>query len=294
MTVPVRSGALRDELVTLPGGGPELALRRAAGSRRPFLLVHGLASNARMWDGVATRMAAAGHEVAAVDLRGHGRSEQAAGGYDTATAAADLAALIGLLGWTGRRTPLVAGQSWGANVVVNLAAEYGGVAGIALVDGGWIRLADRFPDFAACWAALAPPSFEGVRWVDLQARFQAAAADWPPEGVAGALANFRVLSDGTVRARLARDHHREIVRSLFETDPRAWPGRIDVPALLLVAVGAGPDATDKRAAVGEALAGLPDSHVRWYVGAHHDLHAQQPERTAADLLTLADRAEQSA
>ena len=41
----------------------------------PFLLVHGLASNARMWDGVAQRLADAGHPVATVDLRGHGRSK---------------------------------------------------------------------------------------------------------------------------------------------------------------------------------------------------------------------------
>src|SRR5207249_9165647 len=33
--------------------GIDLAVRvRTAGSARPFLLVHGLASNARMWDGV--------------------------------------------------------------------------------------------------------------------------------------------------------------------------------------------------------------------------------------------------
>ena len=55
--------------VTLPGG-PRLAVRRARGdqSRRPFLLVHGLASNARLWDGVATALADSGREVAAVDL----------------------------------------------------------------------------------------------------------------------------------------------------------------------------------------------------------------------------------
>ena len=64
---------LRDETIELPGG-PRLALRRADGPRRAYLLVHGLASNARLWDGVARRLAGAGHAVAAVDLRGHGRS----------------------------------------------------------------------------------------------------------------------------------------------------------------------------------------------------------------------------
>ena len=119
----------------VPLSGFRMAVREAPGPRRPFLLVHGLASNARLWDGVARRLAAAGHEVVAVDQRGHGGSEQTATGYDTATAAADLAELIALRHWTGKREPVVAGQSWGGNVVLTLAALHGGVAAIALVDG---------------------------------------------------------------------------------------------------------------------------------------------------------------
>ncbi|MGW7595799.1 alpha/beta hydrolase, partial [Streptomyces rubiginosohelvolus] len=41
----------------------------------PFLLVHGMASSARLWDEVADHLAAAGHAVYAVDLRGHGDSD---------------------------------------------------------------------------------------------------------------------------------------------------------------------------------------------------------------------------
>ena len=86
------SDPLYDDEVRLPGG-PRLALRRADGDRRPFLLVHGLSSNARLWDGIARRLAEAGHQVVAVDQRGHGRSEQVDDGYTTAQCAADLAAL---------------------------------------------------------------------------------------------------------------------------------------------------------------------------------------------------------
>ena len=41
-------------------------------TQRSWLLTHGLASNARLWDGVAHRLAAAGHRVVTVDQRGHG------------------------------------------------------------------------------------------------------------------------------------------------------------------------------------------------------------------------------
>lgn len=279
-----------DDEVVLPGG-PRLALRRHSGERRPFLLVHGLSSNARTWDGVARRLAEAGHEVVAVDQRGHGRSEQTDGGYTTESCAADLAALVGELGWLDDRAPVVAGQSWGGNVVLDLAAEHGLAAGLALVDGGWIRLATRFASFDDCWAALAPPRLEGVPAEAMTARMAQWHRDWSPEAVAGTMANFEHLPDGTVRPWLRREHHREIVRSLYEADPDARYPRVAVPVLLAPAVAESGD-DDKRAAVDNALALLPDAQVEWYVGADHDLHCQQPDRLAADLLHLVSRVEE--
>lgn len=276
---------LVDGVAALPGG-PRLAVRRAGGRLRPFLLVHGLASNARLWDGVARRLAAAGHEVVAVDLRGHGRSEETDDGYDTATAAADLAALVSGLGWTGEREPVVAGQSWGGNVVLTLAAEHGDVAAIALVDGGWIHLSDRFPTFDECWAQLAPPQFGGWTRAQLEDRARSWNADWPEEGRLGALANFSELPDGTIRPHLSREHHRDIVHSLWQDDPRPLYARVTVPALLMAAVDAVPVQTTPVTEAGERI---PDAEIAWYVGAHHDLHAQQPDRCAADLLRLAAR-----
>ncbi len=275
---------LVDDDIVLPG--LRMALRRAPGERRPFLLVHGLASNARLWDGVARRLAAAGHEVVAVDQRGHGRSEETADGYDTSTAASDLRDLIAALGWTGDRAPVVAGQSWGGNVVLTLAAEHRGVGAIALVDGGWIHLADRFPTFDECWEQLAPPVFDGWTRASLEERARSWNSDWPEEGRLGALANFGDLPDGTVRPHLAREHHRSIVHSLWQDDPRPLYPRVQVPALLMAAVDAVPVGSTP---VTDALDRIPDSEVRWYVGAHHDLHAQQPDRCTADLLALEAR-----
>jgi pimeloyl-ACP methyl ester carboxylesterase len=276
---------LSDDVVTLPDG-PRLALRRADGVRRPFLLVHGLASNARLWDGVARRLAAAGHEVVAVDQRGHGLSEETVDGYDTSTAASDLSSLITALGWTGDRMPVVAGQSWGGNVVLTVAAVHGGVAAIALVDGGWIHLSDRFPTFEECWEQLAPPRFDHLTRAELVERSQGWNADWPEEGRAGSLANFADNADGTVRPHLSREHHRSIVHSLWADDPRPLYARVNVPTLLMAAVDTIPTSSTP---VTEALETIPDAEVSWYVGAHHDLHAQLPDRCAADLLALAQR-----
>jgi pimeloyl-ACP methyl ester carboxylesterase len=285
-----------DDVVALPGGRPRLAVRTADGAERPFLLVHGLSSNARLWDGVARHLARAGHRVVAVDLRGHGRSEAPEGGYDTDTCADDLAALATTLGLTGDRVPVVVGQSWGGNVVLSLAARHpGGVAAVACVDGGWIRLHGRFTSFEECWAALAPPVFDGMRYADLAERIRTMRPGWPAEGLEGTLANLEELPGGGVRARLSREHHREIVRSLYEGDPHAWYPQVTVPALLVPATGpeSEPGEDERlagtREAVLDALGLLPDGQVAWYPGADHDIHAEHPARLAQDLLALAAR-----
>ncbi len=271
--------------VWLPDG-PRLAVRHWPGERRPFLLVHGLASNARLWDGVGRRLADAGHEVLAVDLRGHGSSEQTPEGYDTATAATDLAKLIRTLGWEGPRAPIAVGQSWGGNVVLRLTAAEGGVRGLALVDGGWIHLAGQFPTFDACWTELAPPRFDGLTRDALHQMSRTWHADWPDEGRLGSLANFAELPDGTVRPHLTRAHHRSILHSLWEDDPSELYALVEVPTVLLAAVDAIPPRPTPASQAAELIA---DSVVVWYVGAHHDLHAQQPARCANDLLDLANR-----
>lgn len=274
-------------------GRVRLAVRRtgpeptSAEAQRPVLLVHGLASNARLWDGVAQRLGDAGHPVLALDQRGHGRSDVPPDGYDTETCAADLAALVEVLGWVDALAPVVAGQSWGGNVVLTLAARHSGAtAAIALVDGGWIRLGDRFESFEQCWQVLAPPSFEGVRYDDLAARVSGSHPDWPAEGIAGTLANLVESDDGTARARLSREHHRSILLSLWRSDPRTLYPLVDVPTLLMPA-GANVGAT----AVAEAAQTITEVRVSEYVGADHDLHAQHPARCALDLHDLATRAD---
>ena len=93
--------ALAPSLARLPVRGLELAVREWAGERSPaFLLVHGLASNARTWDGVARHLNDAGHRVVAVDQRGHGQSDKPDDGFSFEALTADLCALSDALGLT--------------------------------------------------------------------------------------------------------------------------------------------------------------------------------------------------
>lgn len=262
---------------------PGVALRvlRWDGPLPPFLLVHGLASNALLWTGVAEVLAAAGHQVVAVDLRGHGESDAPPDGYSTGHAAADLAALRSELGLP---EPVLAGQSWGGNVVLAHAARYGGVRAVACIDGGWLHLADRFASWDECWAALAPPRFTDLSESALADLLTGRHPDWPAAAIAATLANLRVRPDGTVQSRLAREHHASILRSMWEDVPRDRYAQIGVPVLL---VPAGNPSGPSAGLVEEAAQRLPRATVRWYAGADHDVHAQHPAEIAADLLTLA-------
>lgn len=253
-------------------------LERVGGSETPWLLVHGLASNARMWDGVAGRLAAAGHPVVAVDLRGHGESERPAKGYDTPTAVRDVASVIRSYRWDGCA---LAGQSWGGNVVMELAASgLVDLAGIACVDGGWISLRRSHPRWEDCERALAPPSLAALTWNELERDVRARREGWPEDGIQGYLACFERIATGGVRNRLDRAHHLEILRSLWERDPASAYPDVRCPVLLVPAVR---DAADGVARddqlVREAESALASARVRPLAG-DHDLHAQRPDEVA--------------
>ncbi|MBV1849673.1 alpha/beta fold hydrolase [Catellatospora tritici] len=266
--------------------GIRLRLRHRDGSREPFLLVHGLSSNAHLWDEVADHLAAAGHPSWSVDLRGHGESDAPEHGYDTGTAADDLAAIIAALGLS---RPIVAGQSWGGNVVVRLAAKHPELPGaIGLVDGGWIDLRANFPDWTACEAALRPGDIDGRPATDMRGWLESSHPDWSATAKAATLANMRVEPDGTMWRRLTIPRHLLILRSLWDEPAGADLPLVTVPALLLPARG--PD-DERSEQVRAAAAAMPQARISWYPGADHDLHAQHPDRVAADLLTLVPGAE---
>ena len=244
-----------------------------------FVLMHGLASNARLWDGVAARLVERGHPAVTVDLRGHGRSSKPDGRYDLPTVADDVAALIVALGL---ERPVVAGQSWGGNVAIELGARHPGVArGIVCVDGGWFEPSRTFPSWEACREALAPPRLAGRRLTEVEGYIRAAHPDWPETGIAGTLANFERFPDGTIAPWLTYERHLTVLRGMWEHHPSERYALVMAPVLL---VPAGADAVVERthsrqAAVAEALAALPRARVHPIAG-DHDIHAQHPKAVA--------------
>src|SRR5579885_10978 len=159
------------------------------GAGRPLLLLHGLASNARIWDFVAPLLRAHAR-VVAVDQRGHGLTSAPDSGYGFAETATDAAALIAALGF---QRPVVAGHSWGANVAVECAARQPGlIAGLVLVDGGIFSPRSDGLSWEEAERRLAPPRIAGTPRARLLERIRSGdlAPYWRPDFESIIMAGF--------------------------------------------------------------------------------------------------------
>lgn len=254
-------------------------------SGTPLVLVHGLASNARLWDGPAQALVDLGHPVIAIDQRGHGHSDKTESGYDMATITDDLATLLEDLRADGWDRPVVIGQSWGGNVVIELAWKYPLlVRGVCGVDGGIIELSQYFPDWNDCKKIMAPPRIAGMKFETLNTAIKSAHADWSPQAIAGAMSNMERLADGTIRPWLTFDRHILVLHGLWQHRPSQRFAEISVPVMFTPAASSATIDDDmtrgKIAALDSAERLLKACRVEWFRPADHDLHAQHPIRFA--------------
>jgi pimeloyl-ACP methyl ester carboxylesterase len=254
------------------------------GRGRPLVLLHGLASTARIWDLVAPLLAD-DYRVVALDQRGHGESDKPDEGYDFATVQGDLAACLEALAF---ERPLLVGHSWGASVVLSFAATWPGVpAGLVLVDGGFADLQARYT-WEEAERAMAPPDLSALTREQLLERVRHGDLGrvWSPAVEAIFLSLFEITPAGTVRARLGRANHLRILRALWELRPTALYAAVRCPVLLAPAVRADDPrgaafGAQRRAAVLAAERALRDASVVWFEDTIHDVSLQRPRELAA-------------
>jgi pimeloyl-ACP methyl ester carboxylesterase len=254
-----------------------------------LLLLHGLASSARIWDLVAPLLARY-RRVVALDQRGHGLSEKPDTGYDFATVIADDLATAKSLGLGARYA--VAGHSWGANVALEFAAGHPeSVVSVLLVDGGFGMLRQR-P--GASWEQisrdLAPPEFAGTPAETFVGWMRAHNPNWRSELEEIALNIVELRADGTVGPRLSRANHMRILRAMWDEDPTLIYPAVQAPVLYVLAEpppasgaqGSG-HATLKRQGIMQAtklLVSAPQVTVDWMPDTIHDIPLQRPEELA--------------
>ncbi len=277
---------VRDEWAEIDG--LKFHYRDWGGSGQPIILLHGLASNCHWWDLVAPILAGE-FRVAALDQRGHGKSDKPESGYDFATVARDLEGFRQALDLD---KPIVVGHSWGGDVALEYAVAYPeNVRGLCFVDGGMIEIASR-PGHTLEQAKIdmAPPD-----WVELKLtvdQLKERSRRWRHPEMAQAqfeellLSNFEVQADGTVRSSLSRANHLRIIEALWDHYPSKLYPFVQVPALIMPARQHNENVEQARRfrreeSVARASKLLPRSKTVWLEDSIHDVPVQRPGLVAS-------------
>ena len=269
--------------------GNSLHYRDWGGNGQPVVLVHGLASNCRIWDLVAPILASE-FRVVALDQRGHGQSFKPDEGYDFAMVVSDLDGVIEALGLP---NPIIVGHSWGGDVALEYDIAYPGKArGLCFVDGGTIEISGR-----ADWTLedakreMAPPLWTGVTIESFRSRLRSRsiAMDNPHiEDIV--LANFNVQDDGTIASRLSRENHFRIIEALWDHKPSELYPNVRCPVLLMPARQKGDDSPQARRfrreeSIARAESLLPRGKTVWMENSIHDVPIQRPQLVASTIST---------
>jgi pimeloyl-ACP methyl ester carboxylesterase len=240
---------------------------------RNILLVHGITSDARTWWHLGPDLAQAGARVLAVDMPGHGYSEDSPEGVEWPTTAAQLASFVAAMGLdrTGYR---LCGHSWGGAVSLTLAANHpAGLERVALLDPALHLTADWATDSAATYQDEAEQPKKS--WEEYLAWAKENMPTWTPSDhywKAGAMLAYR---PETVRDFFRDNSDRNITELL---------GQVEVPLLLVISdekVGGVIQAPVQEAARA-ALKPATGQAVR-YEGVGHNLHREDYGRLVQDL-----------
>ncbi len=243
-------------------GGLEIAYERA-GNGPPLVLVHGAASDSRMWQ---PQLAGLADEftVVAWDEPGAGRSSDPPEGFELAGFADALAAVIHTIGLEPAH---VAGLSWGGTVVLELYRRHPAlVATLIMIDtyAGWkgsLPADEVAARVAGARQMLAAPRehFDPT----LPGLF---AADPPPEFVPLLAAIAADVRPDTFRSRLA---------IMAEADLSDLLPHIAVPTLL---IWGQVDARSPLTVAQQFQDAIPDTELVVIEGAGHTSNLERPER----------------
>jgi 3-oxoadipate enol-lactonase len=238
-------------------------------------LVHSLAMDRHFWQPVAERLATS-MPVLTFDCRGHGASDKPAGPYTVELLARDLADLLDHVGW---RSAVVAGASMGGCIVLAFAAAYPArVAGLGLVDttawygaqapAQWAERGNR----AATAGMSALVEFQTTRWFGDAFR-----------------AKHPAIVKECVDVFLRNDvpAYVETCRMLGAADLRAALPGMTMPTAIIV----GEEDYATPVAMAQAMhRAINGSTLTVLAGARHLTPLEAPDRIAAELRTLAERA----
>ncbi|MFQ5471959.1 MAG: alpha/beta fold hydrolase [Dehalococcoidia bacterium] len=258
------------------------------GSGPPLILLHGLSSNARIWDFVAPRLT--DHfRVVAVDQRGHGLSDVPRDAYSFAEVTGDI---LAILDHFAMERPIIVGHSWGGSVTIQIAADSPDqTAGVVLVDGGIMDVGARLT-WEQAEKQMRPPELNGIpvkTFLTAARQFPDMRDLWNTELEQMFLSNFEIRN-GKVYRRLPIDQHMQIVRALFDQGTHKLLSKVECPALAVLARREPENDLARQwmkwreESVEVAEKSLPDGKVIWMEDSIHDIPIQRPTELAAAII----------
>jgi len=260
------------------------------GEGRPIILLHGLSSNAHIWDYVAPTLAEH-FRVVALNQRSHGLTDRAESGYDFASITRDLHAFIEALDL---QRPLLVGHSWGGSTVLQYATARPAVpAGVVLVDGGFAEM-NSVPGMT--WEKaeqiLMPPALDGMPREEFLNRLKDWLGDNYSEDTARIiLASFVVTADDAIERKLPIPHHMQIARAIYEQKTSELYARLRCPALLCPAVPPAPRDDNaeqflarKREGIAHAEQASGLVKTIWFEDTVHDIPLHRPQELAQAII----------
>ena len=238
----------------------------------PVLLLHGFASSWRSFEPVLQHLPESIHAFA-LTQRGHGEASKPAGGYHLRDLAADVAAFMDALQI---ETAVVVGHSMGSAVAQRFAADHPEKTLGLVLAGACVTWPDD-PDVRAFWDSTVSKLSDPIDPGFLSSFGEGLFAQPIPQ------ATFKALVEDVhkVPARVWK----ALWKGRLEEDLLGELDQIRAPALI---VWGDRDARCPRGDQ-EALAeAIPDSRLLVYPGAGHELHVEEPERFASDLVAFVE------
>ena len=269
-----------DEDTVVHSGNVELTVRDT-GNGPALVLVHGLASNLRIWDLVVERLAPS-FRIVRYDQRSHGLSADADRDFAFADLAADLRGLVDALGLD---RPVIVGHSWGASVALEYAERHD-CRGVVCVDGGVFDMQGMGATWETTEEMLRPPRLIGPAEKVL-ARIKKEQSFLPWDALEPVVLRSRVTGeDGLTRPRLRFEDHMTIVRRVWEH--RTWDlyERVPCPLMLVLARGVERNPREqgfvaaKQLAVDQVTTRRPDARIEWLESVH-DVPLANPDELSS-------------
>lgn len=242
---------------------------------RRIVLIHSLALDASIWDGVAARLSK-GAEILTYDCRGHGRSGRPAGPFTTELFARDLAELLDHLGWA---AVTIAGCSMGGCVAQTFAGlNPSRVTALGLIDTtAWYGV-----DGPKQWRGRA----ENARSNGVAGLVDFQVTRWFSDGFRAAHPD---LVDATVKVFLANDLqcYADSCVMLGDADLRHYLPSFRMPVVIVVGEE---DYATPVAAAQQLHESIKHSTLTILPGGRHLTPIQCPDQIASHILSLWERA----